>query len=46
VGLPDAGFSGLMKSGDDGKIGGKCFEKKFQVADEFAPELDALLGRF
>jgi predicted dehydrogenase len=24
-----------------GKIGGKWFEKKFQVVDEFAPELDA-----
>jgi predicted dehydrogenase len=24
-----------------GKIGGKWFEKKFKVADEFAPELDA-----
>jgi predicted dehydrogenase len=24
-----------------GKIGGKWFEKKFRVVDEFAPELDA-----
>jgi len=27
-----------------GKIGGKWFEKKFRVADEFAPELDAFAG--
>jgi predicted dehydrogenase len=27
-----------------GKIGGKWFEKKFRVVDEFAPELDALAG--
>ncbi|HXC48450.1 MAG TPA: Gfo/Idh/MocA family oxidoreductase [Candidatus Sulfotelmatobacter sp.] len=27
-----------------GKIGGKWFEKKFRVVDEFAPELDAFAG--
>jgi predicted dehydrogenase len=27
-----------------GKIGGKCFDKKFKVVDEFAPELDAFAG--
>jgi predicted dehydrogenase len=27
-----------------GKSGGKWFEKKFKVVDEFAPELDALAG--
>ena len=27
-----------------GKIGGKWFEKKFKVVDEFAPELDAFAG--
>jgi len=27
-----------------GKTGGKWFEKKFKVVDEFAPELDAFAG--